>query len=86
VTSIVWTRRQRHSTGHWHWSPPARRRWGGARVALERGEPDAQARFRQCAAAGAAGPDVLLGLASALEAESDPAGMALLEDAVVRVP
>jgi Tfp pilus assembly protein PilF len=59
---------------------------GRARVALERGEADAAVRFRRCAAGGAAGPDVLLGLASALEAEGDPAGMALLEDAVVRVP
>ncbi|MBM7406337.1 MULTISPECIES: putative 2OG-Fe(II) oxygenase [Sphingomonas] len=59
---------------------------GRARVALERGEADAAARFRHCAAAGAAGPDVLLGLANALEADGDPGGMALLEDAVIRVP
>ena len=59
---------------------------GRARVALERGEADAAARFQHCASAGAAGPDVLLGLASAREADGDPSGMALLEDAVARVP
>ncbi|MCC2977362.1 tetratricopeptide repeat protein [Sphingomonas sp. PL-96] len=59
---------------------------GRARVALERGEPDAAGRFRHAASHGAAGPDVLLGLANALEAQGDPAGMALLENAVVQVP
>lgn len=59
---------------------------GRARVALERGETDAVARYRDALAAARGDADVLLGLADALEAEGDPAGLALLADAVAARP
>ena len=59
---------------------------GRARLALERGEADAATRYRQVQAVTPGDPNVLMGLADALEAEGDPAGLALLADAVAARP
>lgn len=59
---------------------------GRARVALERGEADAAARYRMAQAAMPIDTEVLFGLAEALEAEGDPAGIALLAEAAVAHP
>lgn len=59
---------------------------GRARVALERGEPQASALFRRCLAEATDDPDVVIGLASALEAEGDPSGLATMKQAVEARP
>lgn len=55
---------------------------GRARVALERGESLASAMYRRLHASGIADHDIILGLASALETEGDPQGVAILAEAV----
>ncbi|GGE87598.1 putative 2OG-Fe(II) oxygenase [Sphingomonas prati] len=59
---------------------------GRAQIALARGEPDAVARYRTLHARPDRDPATLLGLAEALEAVGDPAGLALLTDAVTQQP
>lgn len=57
---------------------------GRATVALERGEADASERFRTAHIMMPHNDSVILGLAEAMEAEGDPAGIALLSGAVAR--
>lgn len=59
---------------------------GRARVALERGEVEAAARYRLAYAALPGNREVLLGLAEALEADGDPGATALLAEAVAEHP
>ena len=59
---------------------------GRARVAMERGEPEASAHYRRALAQRPDDLDLLLGLAEALEAEGDPAGLALLGETAGRHP
>lgn len=59
---------------------------GRARLALERGEANASARYRRAQAAIPGDPEILLGMAEALESEGDPAGIALLSEAVAARP
>lgn len=59
---------------------------GRARVALERGEAGAAAQYRQARSSATDNLDIMFGLAEALEAEGDPAGLAVLSDAVSARP
>lgn len=59
---------------------------GRAKLALERGEADASLRYRNAHAVASGDMEVLLGLAEALEAEGDPAGITLLSEAVAIRP
>lgn len=59
---------------------------GRARVAMERGESDASARYARAMEQAPGDPELLLGMAEALEAEGDPGGFALLREAVERQP
>jgi len=59
---------------------------GRARVALEGGEAGASAHFRRALAALPSDPELLLGLAEALEAEGDPQALPFLEGAVAAHP
>lgn len=59
---------------------------GRARVALERGESDAVGRYAQALAVLPHSPEILLGLAEALEADGNPQALVLLADAVAAHP
>lgn len=59
---------------------------GRARVALERGESDAVDRYLRVRARFPNSPEILVGLAEALEAEGNPDGLKLLADAVAVQP
>lgn len=59
---------------------------GRARISLQRGEVDASRRYQQLHTRLPDDVDILLGLAEALEAEGDPAGIAMLTQAVVTRP
>lgn len=59
---------------------------GRARVAMERGEPGASALYARALQLKPEDPELLVGLADALEAEGDPAGIAMLKDLVLRHP
>ncbi len=59
---------------------------GRARVALERGEPDAVSLYRRVLASNGMNHDAILGFASALNAEGDPQGEAVLTQAVTEHP
>jgi tetratricopeptide (TPR) repeat protein len=59
---------------------------GRAQIALERGEADAASRFRQALAVDPDEPSLLFGLAEALEAEGDPAGITLVRDRLAAHP
>ncbi len=55
---------------------------GRARIALQRGEADASRRFGQLRTRLPDNAEILLAMAEALEAEGDPAGIAMLADAL----
>lgn len=57
---------------------------GRARLAMERGESGAPSLYRQALALHPDDRELLLGLAEALEADGDPAGIELLEDMLAR--
>jgi predicted Zn-dependent protease len=57
---------------------------GRGRTGLERGEIGASAFYRRALAQQPDNPELVLGLAEALEAEGDPAGLSVLHDAVAR--
>jgi len=59
---------------------------GRARVAMERGEPGASARFMTALKERPGEPELVLGLAEALEAEGDASGIAVLKDVVANSP
>jgi tetratricopeptide (TPR) repeat protein len=59
---------------------------GRARVAMERGEEEAPAFYRRAAALTPGDPQVLLGLAEAMEMQGDPAAIPTLADAVAAQP
>lgn len=59
---------------------------GRARVALERGEADAVDRYMQVQAVMPHSPEILLGLAEALEADGNTDGLVLLTNAVAAQP
>jgi tetratricopeptide (TPR) repeat protein len=59
---------------------------GRARIAMERGESDAAHRYRQALAVRPGDPELLLGLAEALEMAGDPEGLETLAAAVAAHP
>jgi Tfp pilus assembly protein PilF len=59
---------------------------GRARVAVERGETDAAERYRRALALQPDDPELVVGLAEALELDGDPEGLEILAAAVARNP
>lgn len=59
---------------------------GRARVAMERGEAGASAFYIRGLRQAPGDPELVLGLAEAMEADGDPTGLQILKDAVERTP